>query len=392
MDTHLTGADFRMAQLQGTVFVGTHLDGADFQDTALPRTAFVEVLLQNANLRFARLEGTRFSEVQLAGANLSWVNARDTDLSATRLRNANLHGAHLEGASLRRVPLEGANLSRAELQNALLSGARLQAANLEGAQLQGADVSGAQLQGAYLQVANLRGADLAGAQLQGANLSYANLRAANLTGARLQGADLSSADFTNANLQDAALYASSPVHLGQVDARGLKWAPLSIEETQSLRENEPGFAWPNKDGQTRYDTALERATHRGMAPREVDSCLRSADTQVVCRESLSVEQFRESLLAELELLACTAPDAARGVLRRYLASLSNREKPALKGLARRLQSTITGTGKDWPCPGLAQLPQGIKKLLSELAGKEEGQPEGRSKENLPSPGAPKREG
>jgi hypothetical protein len=231
------------------------------------------------------------------------------------------------------------------------------------------NLSGAQLQGANLRAAELEGADMSTAQLQGADFSYARLQGANLRGAQLQGANLSDAWLWGANLQGAVLYVwmIDMPNAELIDARSLKWRPLSAIEVKPLRENQTGSAWSTNEDQTRYNESIEKAAAPGLKPPQIGSCLRDKDTQVTCKQNLPLEEFRALLLSELEKLACQSPDIARGVLRRFESSLSDGENSATKGLALRLQNTVQKAEKDDSCPGLTKLSAKDKARLTQLA-------------------------
>jgi uncharacterized protein YjbI with pentapeptide repeats len=338
VDAQLRGADLRGAQLQRTLFMGTELHGANLSEVQLQRTLFMEVWLDRANLKGAQMQGTFFDEVRLQGANLSEAHLQGADLSASDLRGANLSGAQLQGATLSRW-LDGANLSGAHLQAANLSEARLQGANLNTAQLQGADLPGAQLQGVELSTAQLQGT----------------------------------------NLRGAVLYTDA-VPREPVDARGLKWRPLSVEESQSLRESQARLTWSSKEDQSRYNAAIEKAAAPGLKPPQIGACLRDNETQVTCYNDLPLEQFRALLLEELERLACQSSDTARGIFSRL---------ESMKDLALRLQNRAK-TADSNSCPGLAKLSAPDKERLSALASKDEAQPDGPAKRNPPTADAPRR--
>jgi uncharacterized protein YjbI with pentapeptide repeats len=320
---HLEGAVFTGARLQGAVFVGATLNGANLEGVDLQRTTFVEVWLESANLQGAKMQGTVLNEVVLQGANLSGANLQGTNLSASALQEANLTGAKLQGTTFRSRLLEGATFAKAQLQ-------------------------GANFQGAWL-----HGIDLSGAQLQGTNLSGAQLQGANLSGAEMRGTDL----------RGAVLYTERMPHdpyPDLVDARGLKWQPLSAEEVRSLRESKLRLPWLSKEKHSRYEAEIEKAAVRGLKPPRFRSCLRESGTQVTCVDDLPLAKFPALLLEEMERQACQSPDTARGVLSRL---------ESIDGLALRLQNAAK-TADARSCPGLATLSAVDQGRLSALAAKQ----------------------
>jgi uncharacterized protein YjbI with pentapeptide repeats len=209
------------------------------------------------------------------------------DLQRRSLRGANLHKAfmpmadlreaNLQGANLWQAHLQGADLTRAQLQEAKLMDTQLQGAKLMMTQLQGASLIGAQLQGAVLWAAQLQGASLMSAKLQAADLQNADLRGADLRNAELQGAFLFQANFRGARLRDATLYTSSIMMMDAVfelvDARGLKWRPLSAKEMQRLHKEQIGWAWSTQDLSTNFRDRIRFAARPGYTSPQMVSCL-----------------------------------------------------------------------------------------------------------------------
>jgi hypothetical protein len=197
--------------------------------------------------------------------------------------------------------------------------------------------------------------------LQGANLKQAQLQGADLSGAQLQGADLSGAEFRGANLEGAVLYASKlyAVLFQSVNARSLKWQPLSTEEIQSLRETQTRTTWSSKAEQSRYSAAIDQAAAPGLQPPLIGSCMRNEQTQVTCASEVGVEQFHAARLAELERVACGSADAAHVMVSRI---------ESIEGLASRLQNRIK-TAESTSCWGLAKLSAADKARLSRAASK-----------------------
>ncbi|MGO9621209.1 MAG: pentapeptide repeat-containing protein [Desulfobaccales bacterium] len=128
--TNLTGADLRLAKLQGVI-----LEQADLQ----------KALLMGINLNNAALQEANLQEAVLIGANLQKAYLGDANLEKAIIILANLQGAYLGGAILRRADLMGSNLQSArfvtsDLQGAKLS-ARLNEVDLAGANIKGADLA-----------------------------------------------------------------------------------------------------------------------------------------------------------------------------------------------------------------------------------------------------------
>ena len=70
------------------------------------------------------LSGADFRSANLRGADLRGVNFRYTDLKGADLRGASLQNADLEGANLALADLRGANLSGANTENTFFEGAK----------------------------------------------------------------------------------------------------------------------------------------------------------------------------------------------------------------------------------------------------------------------------
>lgn len=314
--------------------------------------------------------------VHLQNRSLRGANFRKAVLPMADLREANLQGANFRDADLL-----GVDLARAQLQEVNLSGAELQGANLGQAQLHGASLINAQLQGANLGLAQLQAADLTFAKLEGANLENADLQGADLSNAELRGAVLWKAKLKGANLRDATLYAP-PITKRMdavfelVDIRGLKWQPLRAKDIETLRKEQIGWAWSAPHLQTMFFDFIREAARPGSTPPQMVSCLRGPDlqgvqTQVTCKESYSLGEFRKRLLPELEQLACGSPYIARGLFERFdterlFSNTRDAQDSTIKGLMAHLQQRVNVVGKGL-CPGLALLTVEDKQRLRGLA-------------------------
>ncbi|MEM2159763.1 MAG: pentapeptide repeat-containing protein [Candidatus Nitrosotenuis sp.] len=118
------------------------------------------------------------------------------------------------------MDLQGINL-----ENIALPGARLSYANLNGANLRDADLSNANMEKANLENVDARQARFWNVNLQGANLKNANLQGASFKSTDLSGANLQGADLKGADLRIT-------VNLQNMDLRGVKNLPISIEEAK----------------------------------------------------------------------------------------------------------------------------------------------------------------
>jgi uncharacterized protein YjbI with pentapeptide repeats len=380
-------ADLRQAQLQGAVVVNAQLQRADFTGAQLQgamfggdgRLIFDSMHFHGANFKDANLQRAVFAGARLNGTNLSKADLQHAKFAEVLLEGVNLEEATMQGTEFEEVSLQGANLSKAKLQGAQVFG-DLRGADLTKAHLQGAALQGS-LQGANLSWAYLQGANLSGSRLQGADLSQAQLHGADLSRAQLQGADLSTAQLEGVTLRNAVLY-SYAVH-GNVDARGLKWRPLSAKEIQSLSESQANLRWWNDENRSRYQGAIEKAGEPGLRQPIFTSCVRDDQTEVACSD-LPLEQFRLRRLAEIEKAACQALENARGFLHGYAVVLQS-----VEGGVLYLENRVK-TADEKSCPGLAKLSPRYKAYLSKLASKDHARASGPGKGSPATAVVPKR--
>jgi len=152
----LTGAVFAGATLDKVNFLYVKLDGADFRKANVNGTVFAAVSAERAtfddadgsNLRV--LHGSSFAGASFARAKLDKANLRATNLVGSDFREAGLAGAdlsesNLEGASLYRVRAPRASVMKANLKQANLAGSNF----VEGLFMK-SDVDGADFRGANL--------------------------------------------------------------------------------------------------------------------------------------------------------------------------------------------------------------------------------------------------
>ncbi len=129
---HLSGANFRKANLSYANFHLADLRGADLREANLSHT----------NLHLADLRGADLREANLNFANLSLADLRKANFQKADLNQSTLHNTNLSSANLSNAILSNVHLSYATLLNA-----NLNYANLSNAILHGADFRGAKLRG-----------------------------------------------------------------------------------------------------------------------------------------------------------------------------------------------------------------------------------------------------
>lgn len=342
------------------------IERIDLERRSLRGANFIGALMPLADLRGADLQGARLWQAQLRGA----------DLSGAQLQGAELWQAQLQGAYLFRAQLQGARLWRAQLQGADLSRAQLQGAWLGEAQLQGAYLVNAQLRGAYLVNAQAQGADFVNADLQGARLWHAQLQGADLSRAQLQGARLPQAQLEGASLENASLYTNAlPRTVELVDARGLKWEPLSAKEVTQLKKIVDNWSRQSQNPflklrQDRYLKQLDNTVAAAaLKPPTLGSCLADEKAEVKCKKAYGLTEFREKLSEKLVTLACQSPDIMHGIVQRIFQAARSKDS-ATAGLARHLQDIREKDMNKVACPGLFALSADDATLLTGLARQE----------------------
>lgn len=135
------------------------------------------------------------------------------------------------------------------------------------------------------------------------------------------------------------------------------------------------------DLQAQFKERIQDAAADSLSPPKIGSCLRNTGTQLPCKKTLSLDEFRRVLRPELERLACQSSGVARGVLLRYEDDSLHPHNSATAGLALRLQARLRKAGSDGLCPGLASLTAEDKANLANLAhieNTEQGGPQRRS--------------
>jgi uncharacterized protein YjbI with pentapeptide repeats len=395
---------------RGRYFAGSHATPSVIGATGLLTTLLLGLPLP---LRLVS-EGETLDRPAAYGVLMQWLRHLDVhekalfanparpevlaDLRSTDPAKREAALRSVERIDLQKRSLRGANLYRVLMPMADLREANLQGANLGHAQLQAASLILAQLQGATLVGAQLQAADLMSAKLQAADLGNAALQGANLQNAELQGAFLLKANFKGAKLRDATLYTNPIMMMGAVfelvDARGLKWRPLSAKEIQQLRREQTGWAWSTQNLSTHFSDRIRLAARPGYTPPQMVSCLRGPDllgiyTQVTCKDAYALDEFRKRLVSELEQLACSSPHITRGLAWRFYnnAQFSNtifdrQDSITTKGLMAHLKQRLTNVADKRLCPGLALLTSEDKQYLRGLAEWDESQRRGGSQEFL----------
>jgi uncharacterized protein YjbI with pentapeptide repeats len=142
--TRARGANFTRTNLAGARASGADLRDASFEEANLAAAELSAALLAGANFSSARLEkanlaggthleGANFRLATLQGAELTGAQAQSADFSIASMQGAVLTNAQLQGAILRDANLDGADLHRAQLHGADLTSTRLRGADLRGA-------------------------------------------------------------------------------------------------------------------------------------------------------------------------------------------------------------------------------------------------------------------
>jgi len=214
------GADMFRSDLAAVDFTGANLSGVNFAMSTMRGTVFDKANVSEAELFRSDLSGTSWRDAEIHGANMHQLTLVGADLSGVRGQDVQLFRSELNLATL-----DDAELTRAALQQATIVDATARRARMSGSNLFRVDMSGTDFSDAVLNDSNLAQtiahstrfqntnlahtdlthADLRYTDLSGADLSFANLAGANLTGANLVGANLSGAvlwlaDFSGANL------------------------------------------------------------------------------------------------------------------------------------------------------------------------------------------------
>lgn len=176
--SHLTGSDFRHAELDFANFRYTQLQGADFRSADLDSANFGSAQLQGSDLRFVNLEGANFSNADLQKVGFYQSNLQGINFYAADLQRANFWFANLEET----------NFSDADLQGADFSSAKLQGVNFYAAKLQGVNFRATKLQAIDFRNAKLDSADFRGAVLDSIDFRYAKLKGADFWATKLDSA------------------------------------------------------------------------------------------------------------------------------------------------------------------------------------------------------------
>jgi hypothetical protein len=116
----------------------------------------------------------------------------------------------------------------------------------------------------------------------------------------------------------------------------------------------------------RYFEQLDDAT-AGIQPPTIETCLSDENTEITCKKTLDLEEFRKRMFKELEALACQSSYIAHGIVARLARDhYEANDDSATKGLAARLQDIRKkGVSKD-SCPGLFSLAEEDAALLTKL--------------------------
>lgn len=284
----LQGRDLRFADLENAVLPRLDLRAVRTSDAPVDEARQAACALRRGCEDPPECDVPGLERTHLIGANFAWASMQGAMLDQAILDDANLGSARLQNGSLQQAHLNRATLVSTKLHQANLSEAKLCGANLGGAEMPQASVNRAFLQGAILFQAKLAKAYFVAADLRGADLSEADLSDANLTDAQLQGAVLHGATtrgtvFTGANLELTDLSAGGVqpapaaraavntylVSLACADAsaaHGISWQAL-----HSPHRDGPGLARALLDAQTRPDCvavgALDAATKLALAQR-----------------------------------------------------------------------------------------------------------------------------
>ena len=225
IDSNLTDAFLRYADLSDAKLIGAKLINACLKEASLYRADLTNADLTNADLIDAHLSESKLIGAKFIKSDLSGAILYGADLTNADLSGANLSGATLTEATLTKVNLNDTIFRYTFLQNTIfknsinipewiekgidrdskysqkklidnirngfrnLKGVILISADLSGANLIGADLRCADLRLAHLNIANLINTDLRGADLSGAQLNGTNLEGADFSGAKIEGAN-----------------------------------------------------------------------------------------------------------------------------------------------------------------------------------------------------------
>lgn len=211
--------------------------------------------------------------------------------------------------------------------------------------------------------------NLQGRSLRRANLYRTLMPLADLRNAKLQGAELFDARLQGADLKSASLYTKwLPLTTALVDVRGLKWQPLGTKEIEQLKKvvNNWSRERPNLSFFKRLDDASAAAKFK---PPTFESCLLDTNTEVKCKKSYSIYEFRIKLFEELVALACQSSDFSHGIVLRISRGSDIRDFTT-EGLAIRLLDIRKKNVNKDSCPGLFALTADDTAQLARLAQQE----------------------
>ena len=97
-----------------------------------------------------------------------------------------------------------------------------------------------------------------------------------------------------------------------------------------------------------FTDRISKISRRNIKSPELISCVRDENTQVSCNKDLSREEFHQFKIGQLATLACQAPRALHGLLRRY--ELDRRHgQGVLQGLVTHLLITMIRGFEDGSC-------------------------------------------
>ncbi len=152
---------FAKAEFESAQFC-SHLNGADFTAARLDGSQFSESFWGSGVTPRPSEKGPCFDRASLRGCLFHWVRIdaasfHDSDLTCAVFNNCHLDGADLRNATARDVLFVAANMRKADFSNASLVGSNLAEVDLTDAKLGSVDLSDVNLRGAKVDASALEG-------------------------------------------------------------------------------------------------------------------------------------------------------------------------------------------------------------------------------------------
>jgi len=222
--TVLSNAVLTGASIEATTWIGTQVDGANLQNLKFPPRASFHKEASGAQFKKAVLNQSVFEKCNLAGADFSGAHLKQANFRYAHLTgDISFHGATLDEADFRQAVVVGADFHKSTLplathlptkfNEAKLDGLDFVATTLKDINFIKCDMTSMDFGNTRFQTTSFEGSNLSKTNFTGAMFDRANfeetllveteLRCAKLTYISFKGADLKGADFSNSDLSGA---------------------------------------------------------------------------------------------------------------------------------------------------------------------------------------------